>query len=496
MEKFNPKVFWPLVLVAAAVWVITAVNSHGYYHADEHYQIIEFTGLKLGTHAPEELAWEYKAQSRSSVQPAIVFALFSTLKYLGVTDPYTSTAVLRVLWSLCAFCMVLFGLREASKRLKYSSVFWVLTSFVLFFWFLPFLAARFSSESFSGFLLLLGLLIFIYKPATTGYLFLTGFVLGLSFLGRFQIAFCLLGLGVWLLLFGKLKVKSWLFLGCGFLLSFVAGLSIDYWFYGEFVWSAYNYFDAQIVQDIVNTFGTSPWYFYFKQLLFAPMLPFGVLLWCCVLFLLIRRPKSIWLWCIVPFIIIHSMVPHKEVRFLFPLVCIMPFLIAEGWGLFLQGFNNQNIRNRSTAVLLSILVVPNVLGLMVMGVKSAGVGRTSIMKYFHERSDVAEVQLVHTAWSNPYNPWQSLPTKFYMDDIAFTRFENMYAYSDTLFNTDKESFLSIRKEEVNALERSFLSKDFELVKQSVPQWVQDVNSLYGGLDTGQVYLLYAFKGRR
>ncbi len=68
-------IFQLIVIIAAVVYSITAYNSHGFYHADEQYQIIEFAGLKLGTHTPDELAWEFNIQIRPSLQPVIGFVV-------------------------------------------------------------------------------------------------------------------------------------------------------------------------------------------------------------------------------------------------------------------------------------------------------------------------------------------------------------------------------------------------------------------------------------
>jgi phosphatidylinositol glycan class B len=35
-----------LFLLIPAIYLLTALNSAGYHHPDEHYQIIEFAGLK------------------------------------------------------------------------------------------------------------------------------------------------------------------------------------------------------------------------------------------------------------------------------------------------------------------------------------------------------------------------------------------------------------------------------------------------------------------
>jgi hypothetical protein len=50
-----------IIFIATVVSITRAFYSHGFYHEDKHFQIIEFVGLKRGTHAPNDMAWEYKA---------------------------------------------------------------------------------------------------------------------------------------------------------------------------------------------------------------------------------------------------------------------------------------------------------------------------------------------------------------------------------------------------------------------------------------------------
>ncbi len=75
-----------IFLLAIAVYVITAYNSLGYHQADEHYQIIEFAGTKLGTHMAEDLPWEYRDQIRPTLQPTMVYAIFKTLNAFSITN--------------------------------------------------------------------------------------------------------------------------------------------------------------------------------------------------------------------------------------------------------------------------------------------------------------------------------------------------------------------------------------------------------------------------
>jgi GPI mannosyltransferase 3 len=63
-----------IVIVFAA-----AYNSHGYYHGDEHWQILEYSNYKIGQIPASQLAWEFNEKIRSGIQPAMVYGLIKAL---------------------------------------------------------------------------------------------------------------------------------------------------------------------------------------------------------------------------------------------------------------------------------------------------------------------------------------------------------------------------------------------------------------------------------
>lgn len=89
---------------ASLVFLITALNSHGFYHADEHYQVLEFAMFKEGTNEIKDLAWEFKEKIRSGLMPSIAFLLFSILKFFNLTEPHLQAQILRLLTA--AFALI------------------------------------------------------------------------------------------------------------------------------------------------------------------------------------------------------------------------------------------------------------------------------------------------------------------------------------------------------------------------------------------------------
>jgi hypothetical protein len=60
----------------------------------------------------------------------------------------------------------------------------------------------------------------------------------------------------------------------------------------------------------------------------APPLGLALVALCGVA--IARRPGSPWVWAAVAFVAGHSLVAHKELRFLFPIVYLLPVLVAMG----------------------------------------------------------------------------------------------------------------------------------------------------------------------
>ena len=109
-----------IIIFAAFVYFTTAYNSHGFYHADEQYQIIEFAGLKLGTHSANELAWEFKEQIRPTLQPAICFTFLKVFEIININNPYNQAFVLRILSALMALIAISFFVKNTESLIKKS----------------------------------------------------------------------------------------------------------------------------------------------------------------------------------------------------------------------------------------------------------------------------------------------------------------------------------------------------------------------------------------
>jgi phosphatidylinositol glycan class B len=487
-------IFKLIVILAAVVYSITAFNSHGFYHADEQYQIIEFAGFKLGTHSPDELAWEFNKQIRPSLQPVIGFVVLKACNIFNLNNPYNQAFVLRLLSALFAIIVISIFVRSTTSLIKNRSVKTAYYLLSYFLWFIPVISVRFSSETWSGLMFLLSLALFLNNSNHKLKPFLIGFTLGLSFLFRFQIAFAIIGFVLWLIVIDHSKPKYLLKIFASICAVLFFGVLLDSWYYGEFVSTPWNYL-LSVIASGGDGFGTSPWHYYIFKFLSYPSYFMGIPLLLSIVLTLIFKPDSLMLWCIIPFVLIHSFVPHKEERFLFPIVYFFPLLLIEAYTIV-----NRLITKRGWIMSLNIVLIVgfiliNLVGLIAMGQKSAGIGRMEITKYIHDNYGDHNINLVFCSWANPYNPWHSLPVKFYLEDsLTEHRVNNLCEVNDSLFIKDAVNLLVIRKIDKEKIECSRIidSDNFIFETQSVPEWIEKINVKYKGFENSDILELYRY----
>lgn len=485
--------------VAVILYIIVALNSHGYYHADEHYQIIEFAGYKLGWNSLVHLAWEYEAQIRPAIQPAIAYGHLLLCEKLHITDIYLQLAILRIITTL----LVLFVVRKfilvtenlfTEKKYRYA---YILLSY--FLWFIPFLSARFSSENYSGIFFLLGLALFLENKQTLLRPLLIGIVMGISFLFRYQLAFAMMGLFLWAIIFKKEGFGYYLKIASGFIIVIFAGVCIDSWFYGELVFTPWNYFYQNIVKDVASSFGTSPWYYYLLNIAKLPTLFIGIPFAFFALFLLVKDPKNIYLWCIIPFVFFHSIIPHKEDRFLFPMVYLMPVVLLSGYVKFTALIRNKKIIQTLNIAFAGIFVIINATGIAATMYEAPSSGRANISRYLYHHYNEANINLIYTTWANPYRPFQGIYSRFYLNtEMSHQYIENLCQLDSVKIIAEKENFLVIRKEVLRDHEclEKFNESKFTFEMQSIPGWAEKINSVYKPKLNDAILILYRYDDRK
>ena len=307
------------LILLGIVTLVTAWFSALFYHPDEHYQILEFMGWKLGITPVSEMPWEFSFHIRPWLQPLFYYVIAKPLILLGVKDMFTIVFLLRLvtgalsLTALASFARALLSTIEGEDERR---------SFVRYlplFGFLPYLFVRTSSETLSGALFAIGLSLTIGERPLRR-LALAGFFCGLAFECRYQIAFMGLGLFAWLAVVARTRSGGLaVFLGGG-VCAVLLGALANRWGYGAWVFPPYNYFHANIVEGVAaKQFGSEPVFAFLYLMPAQIFFAITLILMAAMAAMWWRNPRHPLTWVTLPFVLAHMATAHKEARFLFPL---------------------------------------------------------------------------------------------------------------------------------------------------------------------------------
>lgn len=407
IEKYKGLFFFAVVFLYAFI----AYKSSGFHHPDEHFQVIEFAKYKMGETKASELAWEFEAQIRSALQPTLCLLVFKVLRVLHIHDPYLMAFVLRL---ITAFFSIYVLYRYTNGQLdKIAPNFQGLFLFLSFFlWIIPYVSVRFSSETWSALFFLLGI---IQLQCHSRHRFLiVGILFGISVLFRYQSGVMVVGLTVWLLIIERIRIKYITQMAFAVMSVMIMGFLIDMWFYGKVAFTAYNYFRINIVDGVASNFGVSPWYTYFLYILQGLGYPLGIFVLLSLLYLIRYRWKEKEVWIIVSFILVHSLIPHKEPRFLFPIAFFSGFVMIS----FVQYLYHLSYKSLRIIVpfLLVVSLLTNAIGIIVVSGKTAGNGQNAIGEFIHKKYAGKKVSVVYLEEPDVHWDWPFPRNTFYRNE--------------------------------------------------------------------------------
>jgi phosphatidylinositol glycan class B len=473
--------YW--LIAAFIVYAISAIFNNSFYHYDEHYQLIEFAELKAGNTIPKDLAWEYGMKIRSAVQPLIAFALIGFMRWLNLTSPYLIMILLRLMTAVLALITLNYFIKKTEHLLNNELKKWY-RPVAFFLWFIPFINVRFSSECYSGFVFILAIGL-TYSHKRFKYFFI-GFLLGLSFLFRFQTAFMSVGFFSWLI-YKRYDFKHLLQTMIGAVLMLGIGYCVDYWFYGTPTLSPLNYYVSNVIKNVASSFGVSPWYYYFTGSIKTMLIPIGILVWGLSITYFYLNPKSIFTWIIIPFLIAHILTPHKELRFLFPVVNLIPLIFL----LAIQDIKYPfSLHKRIIELVHSswvLLIVINAIALItVMFAPADDEGRTNVTQKIYQLYQVKPAVLWTINNEDPYQPI-GVRESFYLN-------KNVTSRPLTTFNqiktehTNSTELVIIRNEYLPYCDSLFMLYKMTKLAVSIPPLISDIKAFAGY--GNRPYILY------
>ena len=344
-----------ILLAGVVIQLLTAITAHGFFHPDQHFQIIEFSSLQLHKESNATNIWEYHSKIRPSLQVYIFSGYELLCSAVGITDPFKQLTLLRIIQGIGMLVvfnfMAIWYFGKGEKMVLY-----IVLLLLNFSWFLPYSRTMFSSEITSSLLFFTSFFYFHRKAVNqtihTKTLVLTGLLFALSFFLRFQLAFAITGFGCWLLLEKK---YAWIaYAAAGFIIGVLINMALDYGFYNQLVFTPYLYFKVNILEGKAASFGEQGFTYYLTALLlFLTVPPLSALLlfyYGKITFQEFKNPLVLTVFFLIAG---HFLIGHKEERFMFTAINILPIIIGFG----LPGILNFYDTNKTGRRMLKPVIV-------------------------------------------------------------------------------------------------------------------------------------------
>ena len=476
-----------IYLTGAAVLLITALFSVGYHQFDEHFQILEFASEKLGLIEAEHLPWEYHYQTRPSIQPVMVVWVQTVLNAAQVTDPFVIATCLRILSALLSFLSIhlLYTLYRRDIQDVLLQQWFLLLSF--FLWFAVYNNVRFASENWSGTVFLIAYCLFFLKPPYRRLHFLsTGLLFGLSFLFRYQVGFLIAGFGAWLFFIKKEKLSHLLCLGSGICVSMAGGILIDSWFYGEWTLTVWNDLEQDLLLGKLSEFGVMPWWFYFKATFIRAIPPFSLVFLLSFLICIVFRNKAALTWTVVPFIAVHSLIGHKETRYLFPLISFAPVWIVQSIEIIQEKLRIDLINHSVFRRCAQGFFIANTVLLLVVMFRPADPNIGLYKTIYDHYTDPVTLYYIG---KNPYH--RVLDIQYYKRSSLTLQSIRSVAEID-FGRSEKALFVTRKPETLGRVAHEHAEYEYELLYRTLPEWVTMLN-FNNWLERTKLWYLYEMR---
>ncbi len=315
-----------------------ALGSVGFLHPDEHYQVIEYMNVFLGRFSHDILSTlEWKAMMRPWFQPIVFAGPIALVRDLaGGPLPFFEASLLRLF-------SVLLGLLWLIPLIKRSLPYFFRTTACTWWrgllicsfiapWFVTFLSVRTSSDTVGAHLFMIALvslgLPFELKDQSSKKLALFSVLCGIAILVRYQMVVWIGPTYLFFLFKSRWPRAQVLSAGVASLCIASSEILFNYWGRGLWYSSTVNHINLNLFHGVAATFGTLPWWGYFK-IFFKEGLPPLCLFYfyICARHLVKGRGGLIAIITLISFVF-FSLIAHKEARFLTPTLFLLSLMLA------------------------------------------------------------------------------------------------------------------------------------------------------------------------
>lgn len=313
----------------ARLW--SALTDHGIYWPDEIYQSFEPAHKLVFGYAL--MPWEYLDGARSWALPGVVAAV---MKVTSLITGAQSTAYIESVKVMFAVASTLTAIGAARLARTFNAGPWAAAlagALASFNAVSVYFGHRAMSENAAAVTVVWGLAWVLQPGIARRWLIAGASLLGLSVMFRLQMGLCCLGavlvlaarrewrslgvvmlvLSVWAVLLGALDAFTW---------HDAPNAKYGGWFHSALVYIRFN-----IIEGRGAAWGTAPWWYYFSTLFTA--MPALTCVFAVGVLTSILRARGL-LFIALLFLALHLWSPHKELRFLVPLIPLLCALVGAG----------------------------------------------------------------------------------------------------------------------------------------------------------------------
>ncbi len=350
--------FFIIFALSLFVRIYAAHTSIAQIYPDEIFQTLE-PAHKL-VFGRGITYWEFKVGARSWFLPGIIAGVYKILDLFGVEDPLSINIGIKIflsIFSSLAVSVVYLLFRKHGIEKKESFIF---TLPLAASYLLSYISARTLSEAAS-----LPFMVFAVYFASNyieneriRYLVFAFVTAGIAFMIRFQTAAFSFGIAIALFLTAKKRFQFSLIFGFGFLGMMLLQGIIDIFTWGGFFKSLITYLDYNILRGVADKHGVLPWHYYLADFAatFHPVTLVSAVLMMIFPLCSFKRNKNIFLF-FFPFLfffIVHSVIGHKEPRFVF--ACHFAVLALSA-GFFADLVRKYGKNRKNAALFLAVCLL-------------------------------------------------------------------------------------------------------------------------------------------
>lgn len=395
-RKVNSNSLIIILISGLLLRIIISFISDCNYHFDEIFQYLEQVHRLVFGYG--FIPWEYRFGVRSWIIPFFISIFLYPFKLLNINNSVVYIQFIKIIFCIISlsqiYCSYFIGKKLFSEKVGLISAI-----FVSFWYEIVYFSSKATPEVIGGYCLIASITFLLGEKKYKNAIFF-GIFSGITLVIRFHFLPAIFCIFIIFLFFNDLK-KNLIAFSSFIIIIFLAGL-LDFFTWGGFFFSYYNYYILNKIYNISNLFGIQPIEYYIGVLTLISTGLFAI----SGILGIIRLKKS-WLLVLILFLIIvpHSFIPHKEYRFIFPCIILLLIILADGINFILDKLKiNQYLTyiiSISLILFFSIFSSLNLLPYQNEIYRGTIYKKDSMfqaLKYLNKEKDVKSIYNIYDAW--------------------------------------------------------------------------------------------------